>query len=251
MAKKNERRSGFFQGLNLSARLSEVAFLSMVQKAIDSGDYKKDYETVREFIKEELGISYDTYHRRVEAVKEFGKEMTTTLLMLDLHWRDVRMIEHMMTDEQKSSLKKGVLDLGDRKIPINEEHAEDVRIAFANMKETVELARKAERVLEKKLSGIDGEHKKGEKILLKKIEDLEAIAGTPDTPEKVIKGFERIDKAFSDLETIIRIFCWKDAKALIADDPQLQARVQGVQEQMRARVEGLIKDWDAEINSVE
>jgi len=248
MASKKERRNGFLQGMNFAARINEVAFLSMVQKVIESGEYKKDYDTVKEFIKEELGITYQAYLNRTEAMRALGPEITAMLVGADLHLRDVKMIEHMMTDEQKANLKKGVLEVGDRQIPINEAHSEDIRIAVANLIESAELSRKAEKQAKKDHDRLKAEFDKGDSPAKKRLAELEAIAGVPDTPEKVIAGFERIDKAFSDLETTIRVFCWKDAKKMIADDPALQAKVEGLQRQMQARVETLIRDWDAEIN---
>ncbi|MEK6744257.1 MAG: hypothetical protein AABZ15_11625 [Nitrospirota bacterium] len=248
MAVKKERQYGFLQGMNFMSRINEVSFLAMVQKVIESGEYKKDYDSVKEFVKEELGITYQTYLNRTEAMRVIGPEITSILVSSGLHLRDVKMIEHMMTDEQKANLKKGVLEIGDRKIPINEAHSEDIRIAVANLIESADLSRKAEKQANKDLARLKNEFDKGDSPAKKRLAELEAIAGVPDTPEKVIAGFERIDQAFSDLETTIRVFVWKDAKKLIADDPALQAKVEGLQRQMQARVEQLIKDWDGEIN---
>lgn len=245
---KFDRRYGFLQGMNFAARMNEVSFLATVQRVIDSGEYKKDYDTVKEFIKEELGITYQTYLNRTEAMRTFGPELTGMFVHIGLHMRDVRMIEHMMTEEQKANLKKGVIEIGDRKIPINEAHSEDIRIAVANLIESAELSRKAEKQAKKDHERLKAEFDKGDSPAKKRLAELEALAGVPDTPEKVIAGFKRIDKAFSDLETVIRTFVWKDAKKLIADDPALQAKVEGLQRQMQARAEQLIKDWDAEIN---
>lgn len=247
-SKKGQKR-GFYQGMNFIARLNEVAVLATIQKEIDSGEYKKEYDTVREFLKEEYGIPYETFKTRVAALPHIGQEVTLALMDVGIHLRDVKMIEHMMTEEQKASLKKGVIEIGDRKIPINEAHSEDIRIAVANLVETAELSRKAEKQAKKDLDRLKTEFDKGDSPAKKRLAELEALAGVPDTPEKVVAGFERIDKAFSDLETVIRTFVWKDAKKLIAEDPVLQSKVEGVQAQMKARVEQLIKDWDAEINA--
>ncbi len=244
--KKGQKR-GFYQGMNFVARINEVAVLSMIQRDIESGEYKKDYDTVQEFLKEEYGLPYTTFKTRVAALPSFGQEITVMLMENGYHLRDVKMLEHMMTDEQKANLKKGVLEIGDRKIPINEAHSEDIRIAVANLIESAELSYKKEKQAKKDLDRLKTEFDKGDSPAKKRLAELEAIAGVPDTPEKVIAGFERIDKAFSDLETIIRVFCWKDAKKLIMDDPALQAKVEGIQKQMQARVEQLIKDWDDEM----
>ena len=248
MAPKNERRMGFLQGMNFMSRVNEVAFLAMVQKVIDSGEYKKDYDTVKEFIKEELGITYQTYLNRTEAMRALGPEITGTLVRLNFHLRDVKMIEHMMTEEQKANLKKGVLEVGDRKIPIDADHAEDIRIAVANLKEQAELSAKGEKQAKRELSSLQKEYDKENSPAKQELEKLKALM-EPDAPEKMISAFEALDKMLADFDTAMRTLVWKSP--WVKDNPEVQAKVEALQARAEKRF-GLFRgDWDAFCNGEE
>jgi hypothetical protein len=240
MAAKHERRNGFFQGLNFASRMNEVAFLSMVQKTIDSGEYKKEYDTVKEFIQEVTGVTYNTFKARMEAVQAFGPEMTNMLVGLDLHWRDIRMIESMMSDDQKANMKKGVLEIGDRKIPINEAHAEDVRIAFENMKESATLARKAEKTAEGKAAAADGKWGKELKAREKKIADLEAQLISPESPDAFAELWQVMESRITEIAIICSKLDFEKAHAGIPDGPvkaKYEPKISGAEAQFSSLVQ--------------
>jgi hypothetical protein len=219
MAAKNDKKMGFLQGLNFAARINEVAFLSMVQKVIDAGEYKKDYDTVKEFIKEELGITYQTFLNRTEALRSLGPEITGVLVRLDFHLRDVRMIEHIMTDDQKANAKKGFLEIGDRKIPIDEAHAEDVKIVFENMKESAALSRKAEKSAEGKAAAADGKWGKELKVREKRIHDLEAQLVSPETPDAFAELWQVMETHITEIAMICSKLDFEKAHEGIPDGP--------------------------------
>jgi hypothetical protein len=247
--RKKNMTAGFIRGLRFAARMGEVTSIVSAQQMIDSGEFKKDgYDSAEEFVVEGLGYSsMDTFQRHSKTIKALGAEMTNTLVSCGFGWKEIRMIEHVMSDEQKDAArKKNVLMIDDREISADDK--ERVATEVALLIEQRNSARKDLKQATKKLDGIDGEIKKGEKALLKKIDDLTALTSPVETPEHILAGFARIDKGFDDLETIIRTFAWHDAKEMILADRQLQARVEGIQQQMRARVEGLIRDWDGEVN---
>lgn len=248
-APKKGQFSGFLKGMNFMARMNEVAFLSFVQKSIDNKEYEKlGYDTVREFVKEELGIHYDTFRDRINAIQKLGPEITGILVDMGLHMRDVKMIEQMMTEEQKASLKKGVLEHGDRKIPIDADHAEDIRIAFANIKEQAETAEKAVKTAKREAASIKKEYDAGNAPLKKELDRLKAIM-EPDTPEKLIAAFEALDKMLGDFDTALRTLVWKSP--WVKDDPATQAKVEALQTRAEKRFASFREDWDGFCNGGE
>jgi hypothetical protein len=118
MAKKKGQASAFLRGLNFSARVSEVAFLTMVQRAIEEETYKEDgYDNVRDFCKEGIGPTYASLQSRISAMKELGPELTGALLNSGFKWHDVKMIGHAMSPDQKA---KNVIPIDGREIPIED-----------------------------------------------------------------------------------------------------------------------------------
>ena len=222
---------------------------AMIKQLKDSGFYKltgKDWKT---FCKEDLGRDQKTLNDEIAALEAFGEPFLVALERIGLRKRDLNCLSQL-PDEAKANIKAGEIQIGEQMFLVDDipDKADEFLHAFSLLAKDLELTKKELKQNAKKLDGIDGEQKKSEKALLKKIEDLTALTSPVETPEHILAGFVRIDKAFDALETIIRTFAWKEAKGLIETDMQLQAKIQGIQEQMRARVEGLIRDWDVEMN---
>lgn len=227
-----------------------AAQYAMYKQVKDSGFYKllgKDWKT---FCKEDLGRDHKTIDGEIKALEEFGEPFVASAERIGLKKKDMLLL-CAMPEDAKANIKSGEIQIGEQVFLIDEipEKADEFLRGFSLLAKELELTKKDLKQVNKKLEGIDGEVKKGEKLLLKKIDELTALTSPVETPEHILAGFVRIDKAFDDLETIIRTFCWKDNKEMILADPALQARVEGIQQQMRSRVEGLIKDWDVEVNN--
>ena len=244
MSYKKGHNNGFLLGMKFGAGMAEAQYLSAVQHSIDDETYKKDgFKTAEEFITDgQRFTSYDVFRKRSAVLKQLGVELTGTLLDAGFTWNRMRAIENLLPENARN---KDLLQINGKEVSIQNKELLATEIKL--LQERHASAQKAEKAAKKDLDRLKTEFDKGDSPAKKRLAELEAIAGVPDTPEKVIAGFERIDKAFSDLETIIRVFCWKDAKKLIMDDPALQAKVEGIQKQMQARVEQLIKDWDDEM----
>lgn len=250
MSYKKGNNNAFLLGMKFSAGMAEAQYIAAAQHAIDDETFKKDgFKTAEEFITDgQQFSSYDVFRKRSAALKQLGMELTRVLLDAGFTWNRIRTVEHLLPEDIKNSARnKNVVPIDGTEISLDNKEA--VVTSIKMLLEQRDGARKIEKHAKKELESLKKEYDSGNAPLIKELEDLKALAGVPDTPEKVIAGFERIDKAFSDLETVIRTFVWKDAKKLILEDGPLQARVQGIQEQMRARVDQLIKDWDAEVNN--
>lgn len=246
MKRKKGFSGGFFQGMNLQARLGEAAFLSMLLKYKEEKGYVSDgHETWEAFCQEELGLSDETMRRRFKALESFGPETTRAMINLGLSWKDVRAIDHVLTEEQKTQLKKGVLEIEGRKIPVREDTAPEVLAAVDLLIERAATAKKSEELAEKKLSGIEREHKKEVKAMAHEIEGLKAMLPSGEDDAEWAEKFiaEILDRA-QQWDLSLRTLAFH--KKTFAD-PVIQAKIAGALEQMRTRFEQFSADFDAYI----
>lgn len=228
----------------------DAARFSMYRQLKDSGFYKQLGMDWKTFCKDVLKSSQNSINEEIRLLEELGVPFMEAAERIGLNKRQLLLFGRTVSAET-ASIDGEIIKLGERQFKISElaDNEAEFKQEMGLYSRELAVTKKELKLAQAKLAGIDGEHKKSEKTLLKKIEDLESLAGTPDTPEKVLAGFTRIDNIFNDLDMAVRIFCWKDAKEMIAEDPALQAKVEGIQQQMRSRVDGLIRDWDSEINN--
>jgi DNA-binding transcriptional regulator GbsR (MarR family) len=247
MAKKKGKTGAFLQGMNMSARMNEVMFLSFVQKVKEEKLYASDgYETFKDFCKEEIKVSYETINRRINDMASIGPEITSTLIDLGFKWRDVRMVDHVLNDDQKSNLKKGVLEIEGKKIQVNEDNADLLKSTIDNIIERAALAHKAEQIAEKKLNGIDKEHKKEVKALQSEIDSLQAMVPQDEEDRAwAEKYIEEVNTIMNKLDLAVRTFAFHKR---VFGDPVLQAKIIGLHEEAKKRFKDFEQDFDAYIS---
>jgi hypothetical protein len=246
--KRMHEMVGAIKAFGVVGNFVNAGRLTMLKQMKDGGFFKltgKDWKT---FCKEDLGRDLRTINDEIAALESFGEPFLVSLERIGLKKRDLNVLSQL-PDDAKANIKTGEIQIGEQMFLVEDipDKADEFLHAFSLLAKELELTKKEVKQVGKKLEGFDGEQKKSEKGLLKKISDLEAMTAPIETPEHILAGFERIDKAFSDLDTVVRTFVWKGAKNMVLADLPLQAKIQGIQEQMRARVEGLIRDWDAEV----
>ena len=241
---KGDYMMGFLGGLNFSARLGEVALMSMLQKYIEGGEWKKTYGSLEElFDAGDIPFSLATYRRRLKDLDQIGPEIQSMLSNhLKSDWTEVRMIERVLTKDQREALKKEkAVPIGDRKVAFSPENYDVIMAHFNNLATAAANAEKAD----KKISAIEKEVRKEVKSLLEENEKLKAII-TPETPEKLEEAFLVLDKMLDDFDNALRALVWKSP--FVKDDPAVQAKIEALQTRAEKRFESLRQDWDAFCN---
>lgn len=243
MKRKKGFGKGFFKGMNLQARLSEVAFLTLLKKYRDEKKYLEDgYDAWADFCND-LGISDETLRHRFKAIESVGPDITSAMISLGFSWRDVRAIDHVLTEDQRKELKKGVLVVDDKKIPVTEDHAPDVQQAFDLLIARADSAVKGEKLAKSKLEGIEKEHKKEVKAMQSEIEGLRAmLPRDEDDTEWAEKFLAEIDKKAHEFDFALRTFAFRKG---LYKDPVLQAKVIGMNERVAARFRQFERDFEA------
>jgi transposase-like protein len=238
---KKGQLTGFMKGMNYASRLNEIAFLVMLERAKESEAWKNEgYDSFKEFCKEVSGgASYETINRRQNELKLIGRDMVGLLTNTNLSVDDARMLQHVLITDETNN--KRVVDLGEKKIPFDPEHLTEIQLSIDLIREKGKAAEKDARTAERKLSGIDGEHKKSEKLLLKKIEELEKLTAAPETLEKMQEAFLALDKMLDDFDTALRTLVWKTA--WIKDDQPAQAKVEAIHTRAEERFRRFREDW--------
>ncbi len=220
MKRKKGFSGGFFQGMNLQARLSEVSFLSLLLKYKEEKKYIEDgYEAWPDFCNEELGISDETLRIRFKTLSICGPETTRAMVGLGFAWKDIRAIDNALSDDQRKELKKGVLLIDDKKIPVNEEHSSDIQSAVDLLIARADAAVKGEKLASNKLGGIDKEHKKEIKAMQQEITDLKAQVISPETPEEFDEVFKLIERKVNEIVIAAKRLKFDEAHKDVAEGP--------------------------------
>jgi hypothetical protein len=233
--------------MRLSNKLNEAAYLSLLLKFKDEKKFIDDgYDTWTDYCREELGVSNDTIDRRLKALTEFGPEMTGIMMSLGLKWRDIRAIEHCLTDDQRAALKKGVLEYEGKQIPVERDRAADIQAVLDLLIERAAVAAKSESVTAKKLDGIAKEHKKEVKAMAEEINNLKLLLPPKGDDEEGMAKWaenliEAVNEAASEFDTRLRTLAFHK-KTLT--DPRLQAKVIAINTEIEERFKQFVRDFD-------
>lgn len=246
MKKKKGFSGGFFQGMNLQARLLEASYLSMLAKFKAEEKYLDEgYENWADFCIGELGMSHDSIDRRLKALNAFGAEVTHTMMNLGFSWRDVRAIDHALTEDQRAQVKKGVLEIDGKKIQVKEENAADIQDAVKNLIDKASNSKKAEELADRKLKGIEREHKKELKAMQEENDSLKNLMPQgEDDAEWADKLINEIASQAQNYDRALRALAFH--KRTITD-PVIQAKIMGKFEEMQTRFKQFSADFDAYI----
>ncbi|GER92661.1 hypothetical protein A45J_0379 [hot springs metagenome] len=222
--------------------LTEVTALTMIQRVKESEDYKEmGYETWEEFCNEQLHCSDEKIRQRLKQLHEFGPQFLGICQRLRIKLRDIKLLESSLSDDQKSGLKKGILEIEGKKIPIDEDHTDDLKAVIDLLIERAALAKKSENITKRKLEGIDKEHKKEIQAMQKEIEALKAQLPDKEDPKWALAYMENIEKIFDQFDLALRRFAFDKR---IFSDPVIPAKISGIHEQMVMRLREFSKDWN-------
>lgn len=233
--RKKGRFTGFLQGLSFASRMNEIAFLVNLQRAIDNEDWKGEgFESLKDFCREVSGSSYETVHRRLSTIRALGPEVTSIMVSLGLGIKDAKMIEHAMVEDPKTGKKALMID-NERSIPFTEDRIEEIQ-------SHIDIIRDKGRIAERKLSGIEREHKKETKILTKEIEDLRAQVVTPETPEEFAEAWQTIETRITEIAQITRKLKFDEAHKETEEGPikaKYLVKIQAAERQFVSLIESM------------
>ena len=225
-------------------RFVDATRFALYKQVKDSGFYKLSGKDWKAFCKDELGRNQKTVNEEIELLGQFGENFLLASQKIGISKSQLLLLGSALSDEDRAEIVKGKIKIGQQEFDVNTipEQAEEFMLAFGHLSRELDLTRKELKHASKKLDGIDGEQKKSEKTLLKKIADLEAIMN-PETPEKLEEAFLVLDKMLEDYDNAVRALVWK--QPWVEEDPAAQAKVEGLQARAEKRFESFRQDWDA------
>lgn len=128
--RKKGQTAGVMKGISLVKHVLDALDLGLLQKIKNEKLYKNDgYDNFESFVKDVTGHSADTIERRLKTAREIGAAFTSILLSLDMKPRQLSLLEHLLTKDQKASLRAGILKVGECEIAVTEENAADIQAA--------------------------------------------------------------------------------------------------------------------------
>lgn len=198
------RQGGFIAGLNFAARLIDAAWIHSLSTIKSSKQYLElGYESWEEYCEEELGKSVDTVDRMIKACQELGAHAVRVVAAAGLKWRDIKMLVSTLEEETKKAVReKNVIPFGDKQIPIDEEHIDEIKAAVALLKEARDLSEKKERASEKKVEGLNKEHSKELQAYKNELEFLKAKLADPKLPEGFNEFIMAVERYTDEIVTI-------------------------------------------------
>lgn len=245
---RDEELLGFFAGMNYAARLGEVSTMMMLERYVEGGSWKTHECSTREqlFKTKIKFMSLATYKRRREDLQAIGSEIQgMTVNIARARMEDVRLIDHVLTVEQKKLLEKDkVVLINGVPTSFNNENYDRIIQYLQDTEKNLANTEKAYQRNEKALSGVEKEHKKEVESLLKALEKTKALFAKKETPEWVIEAWQRIQEHAFALEEMLSEFALGSKTAeIIAADPVLQGKITEIQQGMMAKLEAFWRAW--------
>lgn len=239
MAKQKGYYGGFLGGMNFTARLTEIAFLVMMQKAIEEKEYQKlGYDTVREWVKAEFDFSYDSLNDRLKLLRTYGREFAELMVRLGRKPSEMKLIDSAIATDQSTG-KKG-LKIGDKVVIPSEETQAEIQAELDRLTKEASLARNIEQRHKRDLDQIDRERKKEMKALVAETETLRAQIISPETPEQFKDGMDAIQQHITEIAMICSKLDFEKAHEGIPDGPikaKYEAIIGGAEAQFAALVQ--------------
>ena len=238
---------GAMKAMGALGQIVSATRYAMYKQMKDSGFYKLTDKNWTQFCKDDLQRDHKTVDGEIKMLEEFGENFMVAMERIGLKKRDLYLLS-AMPEDAKANMKAGEIMIGEQAFLVDEipEKADEFMRAFSLLAKELELTKKDLKHTSKKLDGIDGEQKKSEKILLKKIDQLEALTTPPETPEKLEEAFLALDKMLEDFDNALRALVWKSP--WVKDDPAAQAKVEALQARAEKRFEHFRGDWDSFCN---
>ncbi|GAB4485924.1 MAG: hypothetical protein OHK006_12870 [Thermodesulfovibrionales bacterium] len=241
--RKKGRLAGFCQGLSFTARMAEIQQIVMIQKAIDSEGWKGEgFDSAKDFAREVTGGSYEAFQKKSAELKKLGSDVVSIVIGLGLGIKDVRMIEHALITDEKSG-KKGLRVGDDQFIPLDESRKDELQTAIDLLREQRDAAKKDAKHASSKVDAVSREHKKEIDAMQKEIDGLKAaIPSGEDDAAWAAKYLAEIAAKAQAWDFALRALAMHKRTL---KDPALQAKVIGLFEEMKTRLQQFSDDFDA------
>jgi len=228
MAKKRKSyAAGMWDAFGFAGFTMEVSRLVAAMRIKESLEYKDyGYENWEEFCNEELRCSDETFRRKCKCIEDIGPQFVSISQRLGFGWKELNLIGHALTPGQKDQLKKGFLNIGEEKIPIEDGHVDTVAIkpAIDLLISRADAAIKGEKLTKSKLEGIEKEHKKELKAHQEEINSLKTLILSPDTPENFDAVFKEVEHHANQIVILAKRLKFDEAHKEVEADGPIKAK---------------------------
>ena len=211
MEKDYYLKAGEITGMVKMSRLQKIMAEAMeylrIKEAIDSSIHKAYELTVKEYCEKECGVPYTTYNRNELELKQIGKDLWIMKRLLGWRPDEMQALVALPEDSRvKINEKNNVLEVDGQKISL-ENKTEIQEVVNAILKREAltakekELEQKEKKHIEKKLEGLNKEHKLEIEASNKKIADLTALVVDAKTTEGFDTLFKFVERKTDEIFT--------------------------------------------------
>ncbi len=240
---------GRIQGVKMIADFANVGGLLWLRQVRETKLYKDipGVGTWEKFCKY-IGSSRQKVELDLDNLAVFGEAFTTTVGAFGVGYRELRKLRQL-TYDGTVVIDADCVTIGEERIPINEDHAEDLQIAIERvLEDRTQLNARVEK-LEKNLDAVVKEETKGllieKKLMKKEIDRLKAFDPEGMDPARFKEQFKVIHETVAALASQI-------GKVVIIDglenDPHLAAQVEGFVASAEQLTRGLRQQWEEKFN---
>ena len=194
---------GAIHALKMTGNFVDAARYSLYKQAKDNKAYALLDMDWKSFCKKELGGDHEKINMEIKMLEEYGEPFLLAAQQIGLTKRDINVLGTGLSEDAKAEVKRGVIKIGDIEFKI-EELADNVEEFKANIDllcKHKELETKEKKHLEKKLEGLNKEHKLEIDASNKKIADLTALVVDPKTTEGFDTLFKYVERKTDEIFT--------------------------------------------------
>ena len=208
----------------------------------DSGIYKESGLDWKQFCARHLGRDQKTINDEIRMLEQYGEPFLLACEKAGLRKNDLHLLGGRLPDDARADVRRGVVRLGDREFKVSEipDNVDDFKSALELFNKELDVTKKSERMLERRVSGIDKEHKKMEKDYTARIRDLEAQIADPETPEEFAELWSVIERRVTEIAMLTKRLDFDEAHNGKADGPlraKYETRIGGAEAQFTAVVQ--------------
>lgn len=181
----------------------DAAKYSLYQQIRDCKYYEKMGLDWKEFCKQYFGKTYETVNAEIKLLKDFGESFLKEAQQLRLTKRDLNALSAGLSEDARAEVKRGVIKIGDTEFKVSEldDNLEEFKANIDLLCKHKELETKEKKHLEKKLEGLEKEHKREVQAYAKENADLKALVVDPKTTEGFDSLFKFVERKTDEIFT--------------------------------------------------
>jgi len=236
------RMLGRIETADIFGKLATVSSLLWLKEVKESKLYVEipEIETWERFCNL-LGKSKRLVDEKLQNLKTLGSEFLETVSNLKIGYREMRNLRKAVTDGSVVVDENHIV-IGDEKIPLDDDHREDLQIALDHVintvkKENSKLKKHVEKIITEETKSLTTERN----ALVKECNRLKVFDPAEKDHNWSVQQMKELQMAALEFTAVCRRFKMDER---IADDMHIQGQVEGLMSEVAQNFRSLRHEWD-------